>query len=150
MIALIIKFFAWLKSLFLGDECKGGSLHIVYKTPAFTIGGHMTITINSGKTITLGLTLDPDAAGNPTTTLPGPVTWTVSDPTKATLVPSADGLTVAVTGASAGDFSVVATSGNLSDTAQLTTVSDVTTGIHIVQVADAPAPAADAPTAQPA
>jgi len=84
--------------------------------------------------ITLGLTLDPDAAGNPTTVLPGPVAWTVSDATKATLAPAADGLTCVLTTVAVGTIQVTATSGALSNTVDVTITAGVTTGIHIVEL----------------
>jgi len=117
----------------LFSEQRGDSLSIVYNTPGFSIKGISMIQINSGSSVTLSLQLSADALGNPTAALPGPVVWTVSDVTKATLTPAADGMTATVGGTLAGEFTVTVTSGSLTDTMQCTTVSGVTTGIHIFQ-----------------
>lgn len=134
------RLFLWLARLF-GDGCNGGPLRIIIKAPGIIIGGNMTISIGSGSTLTFGLQLAPDASGNPNASLPGPVTWAVDNASQATLAPSADGLTVVVTGSAVGDFNLTATSGSLTATQAMTTTAGVTTGITIVQEPAAPAPA---------
>jgi uncharacterized protein YjdB len=130
---MFCNLFMWLSHI-LCTGCKGGPLHIVYKAPGLLFKGIKMINLTSGVAVTLGLTLDADAAGNPTGELPGAVTWTVSDATKATIVPSADGKTAVITGSMAGTLQVTATSGSLTDTQDVTVVGGVTTGIHIVQL----------------
>lgn len=113
-------------------KVSGPLLQIVFKAPGISIGGNMDFSVSAGATVSFGLQLKPDAQGNLTTLMPGPVHWTVDDDTKALLVPSDDGMTVAVTGTGMGTFVLSVTSGDLRADANGSTVAGVTTGITIV------------------
>ena len=139
----LYHFFLCLARIFDSRERRGNSLHIVFMGPNFSIKGNKIMTtLALNKVFYFGLTLDADANGLPTTLLPAAPVWTVSDATKASVVPSSDGTSVQLTTLAAGDFTLSVTSDTLADSVSITVeapVAGVTTGIHIVQLADAPA-----------